>query len=192
MTANPVEQLGQALDVTGGLVGGVTAGQWDGPTPCTEMTVRDLVVHMIAGNLVFTAIMGGTPLPEARGAADKVDPDGDLAAQYAAAAAGLTAAFTVPGALERQVVVPVGPVPGIGALHVRIVEMLVHGWDLAQATGQQADFPEALAEQEIEFSRQKLGDAPPGRSPFAPPRPAPGDAPAIARLAALLGRAIPV
>jgi uncharacterized protein (TIGR03086 family) len=192
MTANPVEQLGQALDVTGGLVGGVTAGQWDGPTPCTEMTVRDLVVHMITGNRMFTAIMGGTPLPEARGAAGEVDPDSDLAAQYADAAAGLTAAFTAPGALERQVVVPAGPVPGIGALHLRIVEMLVHGWDLARATGQQADFPEALAETGIEFSRQKLGDVPPGRSPFAPPQPAPGDAPAIDRLAALLGRVIPV
>jgi uncharacterized protein (TIGR03086 family) len=69
--------------------------------------------------------------------------------------------------------VPIGSVPGIAALHPRITEVLVHGWDLARATGQHAEFPEDLAEQELAFSRSKLADIPEGRTPFAPPQPCP-------------------
>jgi hypothetical protein len=49
-------------------------------------------------------------------------------------------------------------------------------------------FPEGLAEQELAFSRSKLGDVPPGRTPFGPPQPVSDAAPAIDRLVALLGR----
>src|SRR6266513_3088890 len=66
----------------------------------------------------------------------------------------------------------------------------VHGWDLAQATGQPALFPDRLAEQELAFTRHALADLPAGRSPFGPPQPVATDAPAIDRLAACLGRAV--
>ncbi|WP_405796567.1 maleylpyruvate isomerase N-terminal domain-containing protein [Streptomyces sp. NBC_01506] len=42
-------------------------------------------------------------------------------------------AFEAPGALERMVQAPIGEVPGAVALHLRTVEHLVHGWDLAPA-----------------------------------------------------------
>ena len=86
---------------------------------------------------------------------------------------------------------PFGTVPGAVALHLRLTEVLVHGWDLAQATGQVAAFPQDLAEQELAFTRDALGALPPGRSPFAPPTPAPDTAPALDRLAACLGRRLP-
>ena len=68
--------------------------------------------------------------------------------------------------------------------------MLVHGWDLARATGQPASFPDDLAEQELAFSRHKLADIPAGRHPFGPPQPVAAEAPAIGRLAACLGRTV--
>ena len=64
----------------------------------------------------------------------------------------------------------------------------MHGWDLARATGQPAEFPDDLPERELTFTRGKLADLPPDRRPFAPPRPVADDAPAIDRLAACLGR----
>jgi hypothetical protein len=45
-----------------------------------------------------------------------------------------------------------------------------------------------LAEAEVAFSLGKLGDIPPGRTPFALPQAVDPDAPAIDRLAACLGR----
>jgi uncharacterized protein (TIGR03086 family) len=71
---------------------------------------------------------------------------------------------------------------------VRTVETLVHGWDLARATGRPTPFPDELVEAELAFSRDLLERIPEGRQPFAPSRPVADDAPAIDRLAALLGR----
>jgi uncharacterized protein (TIGR03086 family) len=196
MTTDPVDQLRVAIDATGLLISAVRDDQWAAPTPCPEWTVRDLVGHMVTSNYAFVRILGGTaPEPPARtvpeapgGAADSPQQDAGLVDAYRDSAAALVGAFRQPGVLDRVHAVPIGPLPGIAALHLRITEVLVHGWDLARATGQDAVFPEDLAEQELAFSRSKLGDIPAGRTPFAPPQPVPGDAPAIDRLVALLGR----
>jgi uncharacterized protein (TIGR03086 family) len=75
-------------------------------------------------------------------------------------------------------------------LHLRITELLVHGWDVADATGQVVLFPDDLAAQEVAFSQAKLADLPPDRRPFDPPQPIADDAPAIDRLVACLGRRV--
>jgi uncharacterized protein (TIGR03086 family) len=191
MTDGPVGQLALALDLTGELVAGVGADQWDAPTPCDEWTVADLVTHMVAGNYVFVSILHGTPLAEARAAAAAVQPGDDLAERYRDAAAQLVAAYGQPGVLAAMFTIPVGTMPGLGTMHIRLVEMLVHGWDLAQATGQATAFPDDLVEQELAFTGPQLAAVPPGRSPFRPGQPAADDAPAIIRLAACLGRPVP-
>ncbi|HKB30166.1 MAG TPA: TIGR03086 family metal-binding protein [Streptosporangiaceae bacterium] len=109
---------------------------------------------------------------------------------YQQASSVLRDAFAQPDVLSLMFPSPIGTVPGVALLHLRITEMLVHGWDLAQATAQPARLPDDLAEQELRFTRAKLGDIPAGRSPFAPPQPVSGDAPAIDRLAACLGRRV--
>ena len=184
MSADAVSQLSLALAVTGQVVAGVGDAQWAGRTPCTEWCVGDVVRHLVAGNNWFAACVSGQPRPA--GAESDV-PDSELAGAYREAGAALVDAFSAPGALERIVTIPIGQVPGIAALHVRITEILVHGWDVATATGQPVEFPEQLAEAEIAFSQDMLADIPPGRF-LAPPEPVEPDAPAIDRLAATLGR----
>ena len=192
MSTDPVDQLATALDATEQVVSAVRDEQWSAPTPCPEWTVRDLVGHMVTSNHAFVRILSGEPAQAPAGTAPEAPgssaADDGLVQAYRDSAAALLGAFRQPGVLDRVHTVPIGPVPGIAALHLRITEALVHGWDLARATGQRAEFPEDLAEQELAFSRHKLGDIPPGRTPFAPPQPVPDDAPAIDRLAALLGR----
>ncbi len=192
MDAEPAGGLAQALDATGKLVAAVRDEQWLDPTPCPDWTVRDLVRHIIGGNRMFAAILRGEP-PGASGGGSPAgpgQPGRDLLGGYREAASELLAAFSQPGVLEEMFTVPFGTVPGSVALHLRITEVLVHGWDLAWATGQPARFPGALAEQELAFSRRALGDVPPGRSPFGPPQPVPADAPLIDQLAACLGRTV--
>ncbi|MFD2466215.1 TIGR03086 family metal-binding protein [Amycolatopsis silviterrae] len=182
---NPVDDLAAVLESTGELVAGVS--RWDAPTPCPEWTVRELVNHLVLGHRLFTGALRG----EAGGSLDPRAADvlgDDPVAAYREAVAGLLAAFRQPGALERVVEVPAGTVPGIVAVHLRIVEELVHGWDLARATGQEPKFEDSLVEREIAFSTAKLGDLPPERSPFAPPVPVAESAPPLDRLVALLGR----
>jgi len=193
MTA-PVENLAAALAGTEQLVAEIGPDEWGLPTPCTDWSVRDVVNHLVAGNLLFVRVFGGEPLPprEELLAASRTDRLGDDAAgAYRASAAALVDAFRVEGALERMVTVPAGTFPGIAALHLRIVEALVHGWDVARATGRPLTFPDGLVEQELAFTRDTLPRLPPrpaGQGPFAPAQPARDDAPALDRLAALLGR----
>jgi uncharacterized protein (TIGR03086 family) len=115
---------------------------------------------------------------------------GGPARAYRESASRLLDAFAIPGILEESVDMPIGTVPGILALQLRVVETLVHGWDLAQATNQRAEFPEAIAEGALAFTRQTLSLVPQGRTPFAPPQPVTEQSPAISRLAGLLGRPV--
>jgi uncharacterized protein (TIGR03086 family) len=184
--------LSAALDGAGRLVAAVTAEQWGLPTPCPEWTVRQLVNHVVGGNRLFTRVLRGEPLPPRDQLGRRAGEDQlgeDPATAYAASADELLAALRAPGALEGTYTVPAATLPGPAVVHLRTVETLVHGWDLARAIGRPVPFADELAEGELAFSRDLLGRLPEGRHPFGPSRPLADDAPAIDRLAALLGRA---
>lgn len=190
--SQPIAGLRAALAAAREVVAGIGDGQWALPTPCADWNVGELTAHVTGGNRMFGAIMRGEPVPAFR---DGARPDvaalgGDRLAAYDEAARRLLAAFEADGALDRIVTVPFGTVTGPVALHLRVTELLVHGWDLARATGQRIDVPGGLAEQELAFSRRALPGVPPDRSPFGPPQPVPAAAPALDQLAALLGRTV--
>lgn len=189
---SPLKDLAAVLGAVHELVAAVGREDWSAPTPCPRWSVHDLVNHMVLGNRLFAGILRDraavTP-----GALDPTAADAlgdDPAGAYRSAAEDLLAAFRRPGVLERVFRVPVGPVPGLAAVHLRAVEDLVHGWDLARATGRRARFPDDVVERQMGFARAKLADVPPDRSPFAPPQPAADHAPPLDRLAALLGRSV--
>ena len=181
-----VKQLGRALTAVGELIGKVRPEQWSGPTPCTDWTVRRLVDHLIGMNRVFAALLSGEP-PPSRTTADHVaaDPVG----AYRDSAAGLLAEFERPGMLDGVYRGPRGAATGAERLQIRLYDLLAHGWDLARATAQPVELPEDAAELSLKFVRVQLTeDARPGR--FGPVQPVAGDAPAIERLVAFLGRPV--
>jgi len=179
-----VDQLDSVLATVEPLVAAVGSDQWDAPTPCPDWDVRALLDHLVRGNHRYAAALAGREAPDRDADALGADPT----EAYRASAAAVAAAFRAPGALDRPVTVPLGTVPAEMALHLRIVEVLTHGWDLARGTGRTVSFPEDVVEQEIAFSRQALPMLPPDRAPFAPSRPVADDAPPLDRLVALLGR----
>lgn len=154
--------------------------------------LRELVNHMVIGNQLCIGILRGEKSVSSSVLDPKVEDaiGDDPAGSYRAVTEELLAAFREPGVLEQIFEVPVDAVPGIAAVHVRAVEDLTHGWDIARATGQRCRFAGDIVEREIEFCREKLADVPPDQSPFGPPQPVADDAPAIDRLAALLGRSV--
>lgn len=148
--------------------------------------MRALVRHLVAGQLVFARALGS-------GAGQTSSADGaaaQLSEEFRSSGALMLDGFRRPGVLAELVDIPVGRVPGAVAVDVRITECLVHGWDLARATGQRTDFDDRVVEHEIEFTRGALALIPPDRTPFAPEQPAPTGATAIDRLAALVGRTV--
>jgi uncharacterized protein (TIGR03086 family) len=133
----------------GRLVDGTTPEQLGATTPCTEFTVRDLINHVAAGANMFGAafesgsvsdeelgpLMGGDILGE--------DPSGT----YRAAKDRVMAAIRAPGAMEGTATFPWGEMPRDAALGIAVFDVAVHGWDLAQATGQELAVSEDLAEE---------------------------------------------
>ncbi len=111
------------------------------PTPCDEFDVRTLSSHLLGtvGRVIAIAELGN---------AESVPPlapehDAETFAQLAERAQRAWADDTL---LDTPVTVPWGQAPGREALWGYIGEALVHGWDLAVATGQPSEADPALVE----------------------------------------------
>jgi uncharacterized protein (TIGR03086 family) len=76
--------------------------------------------------------------------------------------------------------------PGEVAALVALDEVVVHGWDLAVATGQPYAVDDASVEGALRFASSFGDDRPPGL--FGPAVPVPDDAPALDRLLGATGR----
>ncbi len=176
---DPLSQLDQLAPLLAGVVGGIAAGQLDRPTPCAEFTVRDVLEHMIGGATMFAAAYRG----EAPAAVDV----GDVLAGFGSALADLGAAITAPGALDRTVAAPFGEVPGETFARFVVLDGLVHGWDLATATGQAYNPPAALVAAVDDFAHRTLDPLRDGQTFAAAIEPA-ADASPIERLVAYTGR----
>jgi uncharacterized protein (TIGR03086 family) len=173
------------------LVDGVRPDQWTAPTPCTEWNVRQLLHHVANGNVVFAGVATGTrppgPVTPEERAVDRLGDD--PAAGFRATGTVMHDAFLSPGFLDSTVETPMmGRQEGRTVVHMRINELLIHGWDLARATGQPADLPDDLAEGALVLWQTRLAGRPREGMPFGDPAPFADDAPAIDRLAAFLGR----
>lgn len=113
----------------------VQAGQWVWPTPCTEWNVRQLVNHMVRGNLNYLHLLDGGSRDEflRMREVDALGDDPILA--YTGSVRECGEAFTAPGVLHRVLDYPMGQAPGQQALAVRTTDTLIHTWDLARAIG---------------------------------------------------------
>jgi uncharacterized protein (TIGR03086 family) len=175
-----------ALAHTGGIVHGISSSQLDDPTPCEDYDVRGLLNHVISGNW-WVAPLEGKSIADV---GDKYDGDvlgSDHAAAYDESAASAEAAFKASGAMEAPVAVSYGPVPGeIYAGH-RFVDVLIHGWDLAKATGQSTTLPAELVDAcwEVVTPQAELLK---GSGMFGSEIEVADDADAQTKLLALLGR----
>jgi uncharacterized protein (TIGR03086 family) len=178
----------RALDATARIVAGISADQWTAPTPCDGWDVRDLTNHVVAGNLWAGELATGRTIAEV---GDHLDGDvlgADPAAAYDASAEIAAAAFEAPGALDAPCAVSYGPVPGSVYAGHRFTDVLVHGWDLAVATGQDATLDPDLVEGCIEVIEPQAELLRASGAFGASPVVVPDDAGPQVRLLAMLGR----
>jgi uncharacterized protein (TIGR03086 family) len=143
----PVEQAHhRALDWTGQVIDGITDDQWTRPTPCEDWDVRTLANHVVAGNLWAAELARGATIDQVGSRLDGDQLVPTPAAAYHASADLAAAAFEAPGALDAPCAVSYGPIPGSVYAGHRFLDVLLHGWDLAQATDQSVAMPEDLVE----------------------------------------------
>jgi uncharacterized protein (TIGR03086 family) len=171
-----LEQLGPHL---GMVVAGITPAQLGNPTPCAGFTVRGVLEHMIGGATVFAAAYRGE---------QPAEPDmSEPLAGFGAALGDLVAAITAPGALERTIRAPFGDMSGEAFAQYIAFDGLVHGWDLATATGQSYEPPPALVAAADAYAHRTIDAMRDGNTFATPVEPAAGASP-IERLANYTGR----
>jgi uncharacterized protein (TIGR03086 family) len=179
----------RACTSTERFVAGVTPEHYELTTPCTEWNVRALLNHIVGTLALGQALLSDTP-PSVRMGPGEL-PDGDLVGDDPVKAyrLGVESLLAAAGgdALERVHQTPLGDMPGAVLGGFTTLDILVHGWDLAKATGQAATLEPELAEQVLAFARQTITEE--TRVPrIGPELPVPADAPATDRLVAYLGR----
>jgi uncharacterized protein (TIGR03086 family) len=133
MSPDLLDHYAQASRWTAEKVAGVL--DLDSPTPCEGWTVRDLLNHMLETQRYFTSAAKGEdaspPSPEPPALLSD-----DPATDFTNGREELLSVFGKEGVVEKT-----GP-----ALGIAFSDQLLHGWDLARATDQNATMPEGLAE----------------------------------------------
>ncbi len=141
-----VELHRQALASTRRFVVGIGRHQWLSSTPCSEWNVRELVNHVVVGNLWAAQLGAGRSIAEVGSTLDGDRLGSYPLGEYDASTEAACRAFEAPGALEAACAVSYGPVPGSVYAGHRFIDVLVHGWDLAVATGQDPTIAAELVE----------------------------------------------
>jgi uncharacterized protein (TIGR03086 family) len=166
---------------------GVDPGRLAGPTPCAEWDLRGLVNHWVlysSHGLEHRALR--KPLPDELTARD-FTADADWAEQYAAQLDRAVAAWADPAAWEGEIDLGGSAMPAKEIALMLIEELVLHGWDVARATGQEvrlsqesAAFVLRAVESNAEIYRQYQG--------FADPVDLPATATTLERALAASGR----
>jgi uncharacterized protein (TIGR03086 family) len=156
---------------------GLTPQDRPKPTPCADFTAHEVAEHLL-GSLVQVAGFAGVSLevPAEGSLEDKVSVLTGRAVD-AWRAVDLDGTVATPDGRD----VPAGSLAGILPL-----ELLLHGWDLAQASGQPLRVSDEVAGYVYELSREVVAQGR-GRSFAAETSPA-ADADALERFAAYAGR----
>jgi uncharacterized protein (TIGR03086 family) len=148
------------------------------PTPCTEYTVGDVGQHLVR-SMVLLASVAGEPIDS--------PVAGTLDTQVAGSAEAALTAWRQRG-LDGSVAVGRSVLPASLAVEIIPLELLVHGWDIAHATGPDIEVTPEIAGYVLDRARELITEDKRGRS-FAAEVSAGGEATAMQRLIAFTGRA---
>jgi uncharacterized protein (TIGR03086 family) len=174
------------------LVGGVPDGLLDAPTPCPAYTLGDLLDHLGGAALAFT----GAAVKDT-GDVTSHAPSGDVSrlgddwrTRIPRDLLALAAAWRDPDAWTGMTKAGGVELPGEVAGLVALDEIVVHGWDVARATGQAYDCDTASLEAVLAFVLQfsEPGQEEMRAGLFGPVVEVPEDAPLLDRVIGLTGR----
>jgi uncharacterized protein (TIGR03086 family) len=181
------EQMEKAARAAVEIVHNVKPSQLTLPTPCQGWDVRTLAQHLTFWSAFRSEVAARkqTPPPENESDVDYVTDD--WAEVFERQVNAAVAAWAEPGAWEGVTGLAGGqmPAPMIGSM--MIGELVLHGWDLARATGQDLqvddDVAEVVRDGVIQFGEQ-------GRQYgiYADPLPVPDGASTFEEALALSGR----
>jgi uncharacterized protein (TIGR03086 family) len=170
------------------VVAGVREDQLDGPTPCPGMPVAALLDHLVGLTLAFR--LAAEKVPQTSPPVSSADRlPADWRERLPVQLDDLVAAWREPAAWQGTTVAGGVEAPAPVMATVALDELVVHGWDLAVATGQRYRPDEGSVRTCFEFIGDR-SDEPDDANPglFGPPVAVPADAPLLDRLIGRAGR----
>jgi uncharacterized protein (TIGR03086 family) len=175
MDLDLLDLYGRASEWTTSKVAGATS-KLDARTPCDQWDVRTLLNHMLdTQNYFVGAARGEDVSPPAPNPPELLGDD--PRADFERGRSDMLNTYGAPGVIEKT-----GP-----SLGIAFSDQLLHGWDLAQATGQDATMPEGLPDAAFEMIHGRFTDDQ-RKGVFKPEIDVPVDAPAQDKLLAYTGR----
>lgn len=142
------------------VVARIAEARFDDPTPCTEYSVADLIDHVdhVTRGATALALGDGDALTAASGPVPvHLEADWpDVVAQHLAA---LGTAWDDPAPWDGAGV-PGSDLSNETWAKIALTELVVHGWDLARATGQPFDLPEPTLRVCLDHVAAFVPDAP--------------------------------
>jgi uncharacterized protein (TIGR03086 family) len=177
----------RAMDATRAYLDAVRSDQWVDPTPCTEWNVKQIANHIIGENLWAVELLAGRTIDEVGNRLNGDLAGDDPAAAYAASVRAAGAAVSVPGAMEATCHLSFGDYPGSEYVAQLLLDTLIHGWDIARATGQDTRLDAELIEACVPIA-ELLTNQFRSAGVFGDNLPVSSDADVQTRLLALVGR----
>ncbi|NUT20836.1 MAG: TIGR03086 family protein [Hamadaea sp.] len=144
--------LARALAQTGGVIDRVRPEQATLPTPCRSWNVRALVNHLVDEVHQFAFLADGGRRQHL--GANVIGDDWTTA--YEDAARALLTAWRQPGSSDRTHRLPGGELTADWTVGQHITEIVIHGWDIAKATGQQTDLDPRLARFALDWAAENV------------------------------------
>ncbi|WP_250030915.1 TIGR03086 family metal-binding protein [Paractinoplanes maris] len=170
----------RAFDSTVAVLDKVDPGSLDAPTPCQDWDVRALTNHLLLVAAALELAGRGEPIPDDHWAAED-------AGTFRAHAAAATALWAADEAWNRPVRMASMPMPAPMAVSMLVSDVVIHGWDLARATGQEFRCDDDVAEAALAFVTG-MGEQGRAMGIYAAEVPVAADASALERALALSGR----
>jgi uncharacterized protein (TIGR03086 family) len=155
-----IELLDRGYAWTAARIAAVPADGLGAPTPCGGWNLQELLEHTIGVLAMLTDAVAVSPAGDVSG-----EPDAPAlgSTPWDRAIAGLAArsrrAWDEPGVMDRTFELSMGTMPAPMVASSALLEAVVHGWDIGQASGEAAEIPDALALPVLEFARQAIPDA---------------------------------
>jgi uncharacterized protein (TIGR03086 family) len=180
--------LGPAAAAVKALIPGVRDEQLTGPTPCAETPVAQLLDHLlglaVAFRLAAEKVTNEITASPPRASGDHLHPA--WRTELPARLDALVAAWREPAAWVGDAQAGGATFPAPVMARFGLDELVLHGWDLARATGQPYAPDDAVVAACLPlFPEEQTGGVP---GMFGPRVDVPADAPLLDRLVAASGR----
>lgn len=181
--SDALDRYRRVADGLSARVNAVAPGDWDNPSPCEAWTARQVMSHVIGNGRAGLDQLDGVE----HVSRDHIE---DVPGEWAAVRADVEAALADPNRARTEIQGPFGPMAYEDLIsQLACMDILIHTWDVAKATGGDPNVDAEIAAQSLEFLTPLDANL---RQPglFDPAVEPPPGADVVTRLMAFVGRKV--